>query len=388
MVRCAVVLILALMLRQDHDKRRDELAARLETLRGLKFKTPLVLREGTRKEYAGYVLDNARRVYGADLGSAEKGLKALGLIPPKLRLDVALTAQAGLGAKVFCSGGEVVLIDPQAGDEWVLNKMDLGLVDQHFVPAAAATFDAQMAWAALRMGDAEVVKHLIWTSNKITDETVKKVADEASAWEKGDSKLASAVAPRLFVRTADFSWRRGAVFALTQYTLGTLDKTYARPPSSTEQVLHPPKYTADEKPVAIDPAAVVEFLAAKEYKPVYRTVLGELGVALVLETHFPREDLGGVSEGWGGDLFTVFEKEGAPPMVVWLTEWDGEEDAVEFQAQAFRLMKRVLPPDSELAAPAMRRKTAVVFGVNVPKELQSDLLDAAWKCKRTPGRTY
>ena len=61
---------------------------------------------------------------------------------------------------------------------------------------------------------------------------------------------------------------------------------------------------------------------------------------------------------------------------------------MEFQAQAFRLMKRVLPPDSDLAAPALRRNSGVVFGINVPKDLQSDLLDAAWKCKRTHGRTY
>jgi len=387
-VRPIVVLVLAMSLVQDNDKRRDELASKLESLRGLKFKTPLVLREGTRREYAAYVLENARRVYGSDLTSAEKGLKALGLIPPKLRLDVALTAQAGFGTKVFCAGGEVILLDPKAGDEWILNKMDLGLVDQHFAPPASATFDAQMAWAALRMGDAEVVKHLLWTSGKITDETVKKVADETAAWEKGDSKLASAVAPRLFVRTADFSWRRGAVFALTQFTLGKLDQAYAKPPASTEQVLHPEKYLAGEKPVAIDPAAAEEFLAGKGYKGSYRTVLGELGVALVLETHFPREDLATVSEGWGGDLFAVFEKEGAAPLVLWLTEWDTEEDAIEFQAQAFRLMKRVLPPDSELVAPAMRKKAGVVFGVNVPKELQGDLLDAAWNCKRTPGRIY
>src|SRR5204862_476920 len=121
-------------------KNRDDLAVKLESLRGLNFKSPLVLREGTRREYAAYVLENAKRVYGTDLTSAEKGLKALGLIPPKLRLDVALTAQAGLGAKVFCAGGEVILLDPKAGDEWILNKMDLGLVDQHFVPPAAATF--------------------------------------------------------------------------------------------------------------------------------------------------------------------------------------------------------------------------------------------------------
>jgi len=388
MGRAAAVLALVLLLPQDYGPRRDELAARLETLRGLKFKSPVTLREGTRREYGAYVLENARRVYGADLSAAEKGLKALGLIPPKLRLEIAITAQAGFGVKVFASGGEILLLDPKAGDEWILNKMDLALVDQHFPAPAAASFDAQLAWAALRMGDAEVVKHLIWTSGKITDETVKKVADEAAAWEKGDSKLASAVAPRIFVRGADFPWRRGAVFALTQHAAGKLDAAYRRPPVSTEQVLHPEKYAADEKPIAIDPAAVDEFLAPKGYAPIYKTTLGELGVALVLETHFPREDLAAASEGWGGDTFAVYEKDGAAPLVVWITEWDSAEDAVEFQAQAFRLMKRVLPPDSELAAPAQRQKSGVVFGVNVPKDLQDDLVAAAWKCKRTPARTY
>jgi len=388
MLRLTAVLALVLLLPQDLEKRRDELAARLETLRGLKFKTPLVLREGGRREYAAYVLENARCVYGSDLSAAEKGLKALGLLPPKMRLDLAITAQAGIGAKVYYSRGEVVLLDAQAGDEWILNKMDLGLVDQHHAAPAAPTFDAQMAWSALRMGDAEVVKHLIWTSGKITEESVKKAAGEASAWEKGDSKLISAIAPRIFVRTAGFSWRRGGVFALGLHAQGKLEAAYGHPPSSTEQVLHPGKYDADEKPVAIDPAPLDDFLAGKGYKAIYRTTLGELGVALVLETHFPREDLSAASEGWGGDHFAVYEKEGAPPLVVWITEWDTPEDAIDFQAQAFRLMKLVLPPDSELTAPVLRRRTGVVFGINVPKELQEDLLETTWKCKRTPGRVY
>ncbi|HLY09516.1 MAG TPA: hypothetical protein VKW04_09460 [Planctomycetota bacterium] len=388
MGKVAAVLVLGLILAQDPDRRRDELTARLETLRGLKFKTPVALREGSRREYGAYVLENAKRVYGSDLAAAEKGLKALGLLPPKIRLDLAITAQAGLGVKVFTTGGDVLLLDPKAGDEWILNKLDLALIDQHFGPPPAATFDAQMAWAALRMGDAEVVKHLIWTSNKITAETVKKVAEEASAWEKGDSKLVSAVAPRIFVRSADFPWRRGAVFALTQYVAGTLDATYSRPPVSTEQILHPEKYAADEKPIAIDPGPVDEFMASKGYTAVYKTTLGELGVALVLETHFPREDLTSVSEGWGGDEFLVYEKEGAAPLVLWMTEWDSLDDAVKFQAQAFRLMKRVLSPDSELTAPALRQKAGVLFGVNVPKDLGDDLMSAAWKCKRTPARTY
>jgi len=388
MLRLAAVLALVLLPPQELERRRDELAGRLETLRGLKFKTPLILREGTRREYAAYVLENARRVYGADLAAAEKGLKALGLLPPKMRLDVAITAQAGIGAKVYCSGGEVILLDPKAGDEWILNKMDLGLVDQHYAAPAAPTYDAQMAWSALRMGDAEVVKHLIWNAGKITEETVRQAAEEASAWEKGDSKLASAVAPRIFVRTADFTWRRGGVFALNLQSRGKLEAAYRRPPVSTEQALHPDKYDADEKPIGIDPAPLDDFLAGKEYKAIYRTTLGELGVALTLETHFPREDLTSVSEGWGGDHFAVYEKDGAPPLVVWITEWDTPEDAVEFQAQAFRLMKRVLPPDSELTAPVLRRNAGVVFAINVPKDLQDAVLEMSWKCKRTPARVY
>jgi len=386
MVRTAAVLTI-LLLSQDQDQRRDELVTKLQSLRGLQFKSKPALREGTRKEYAAYVLENAKRVYGGDLGSAEKGLKALGLIPPKLRLDVAITAQAGLGTKVFFGGDDVILLDPKAGDEWILNKMDLALVDQNFAPPARTTFDGQMAWAALRMGDAEVVKHLIWTSNKITDETVKKVADETVAWEKGESKLASAVVPRLFVRTADFPWRRGAVFALVQHLRGSLDKTYARPPESTEQILHPEKYAAQEAPVTFEANRLDEVLVAAGYKLSYRTVFGELGVALVLETHFPQENLTSVSEGWGGDTLRVFEKEGSPPLVVWLTEWDTEEDAIEFQAQAFRLIKRVVPPESELTAPAVRKGSTVIFGVNVPKDLHEGVVDAGFKCRKL-GKKY
>ena len=76
MVRPLAVLMLSLLVAQDYEKRRDELTAKLESVRGLKFKKPLVLREGTRKEYAAYVLENAKRIYGADLPSAEKALKA------------------------------------------------------------------------------------------------------------------------------------------------------------------------------------------------------------------------------------------------------------------------------------------------------------------------
>lgn len=357
---------------EDLEKRCAPLAARLEGLRGLKFKTPLKAREATRREYAAFALENAKRVYGADLDAAAKGLKAMGLVPGRMRLDLAITLNAGMGVKAWCSNGEILVLDRAVTDDLLLNKMDLGLVDQHFAPKIAETFDGQMAWAATRMGDAEAAKHLMWHSGKMPEGWAKRLADEAAAWEKGDSKLASSVVPRLFVRTGDFSWRRGGVFAATLHAAGgrpALDKALASPPISTEQVLHPEKYAAGERPVEISLAPADAFLAVKGYNPVYRTALGELGTALVLEAHFSKEDLSSASEGWGGDAFAVYEKEGAGALVLWVTAWDSEKDATEYYERAARLP---LAP-----APLSKSGAFVVLGVNVPEDLRAGLAEAA-----------
>jgi hypothetical protein len=374
---------------QDLEKRRDALGARLEELRGLKFKTALKVREATRKEYAVFALANARRVYGEDLGAAEKGLKALGLVSPKLRLELALTAQAGLGAKVFCSEGDLLVLDPGVADDLFLNKMDLGLVDQHYSPKVAPTYDGQMALAALRMGDAEIAKHLLWYSAKLPADHAKKAADEVAQWEKADSYLASAVVPRVFVRTGDFSWRRGAAFAaaiVAEGGLARLDRAWAEPPASTEQVIHPEKYLKSEAPCEIDLGAVDASLEASGYKPIYRTVLGELGAALFLETHFGRDAPAAASEGWAGDTFAVYSKEGAPALVVWATEWDTEKDAEEFDAQAIRAAVKLTPAETDVLGLSVRKKTAAVVVVNVPNGLKDGLLDAVWKSARKKGK--
>jgi hypothetical protein len=376
----AALLLLALCAQDDLQKRGEALSARLETLRSLRFKTPLKVREGSRLDYARFVLGNARRLYGEDLGAAGEGLKALGLIPRALRLDLAVTTHAGFGVKVYCDDGELVLLDPKAGDDWVLNKMALGLVDQHHAPKIPPTYDAQMAFAALRMGDAEVVKCHVLYPAKLPEDLVATLSAGAKEWETSGSKFASAVVPRVLVRTGDFPWRRGAIFALTLHAKGgfaALDKAYARPPASTEQVLHPEKYAAGEAPVAVDLAPAVDVLKAAGWTEAFRTTFGELGVALALETHFSREDLAAVSEGWGGDALLVFTKDEHAPVVIWASVWDREEDAREFHAQASKLAPKLAQP-----AGAQRRGSAVVLVAGLPAALLDRLLDEAWKGTR------
>ena len=125
-MRAALICVLAAStgFAQDAlEQRRDDIASKLESLRGLKFKHPLPIRKGTRREYAFYVLGNAERVYGKDLNAAEKGMKALGLIPRLLKLKLALTMPVGPAPKAFWSGKDLLLLDPKAPDDWILNKM-------------------------------------------------------------------------------------------------------------------------------------------------------------------------------------------------------------------------------------------------------------------------
>jgi hypothetical protein len=389
-MRVLILALLGLLTQEDLQRRRDTTAARVEELRGLAFKAPLAIRAGTRREYAAFAIEKARRVYGGDLAAAEKSLKTLGLLPPTIRMELALTAHAGLGVKAFCSKGEILLLDPATPDDLLLNKMTLGLLDQHFEPGGAATYDAQMALAALRMGDAELTKHLFWHQGRLPEGHARKAAEEAADWEKGASTVVSAVLPRIFVRTADFPWRRGAAFAAALYAeggLARLNRAYAEPPPSTEHILHPEKHLKNERPVEIDLGALDEFLSARGYRAVHRSVLGELGTALVLETHFPREDLAAASEGWGGDALVLYEKDGQPPLVAWATDWDTEKDASEFSEPATRLTSVLSGSAGNLLVSTHHRKTSVALLVNIPKEMHDDLVEALWKCTRRRDKT-
>ena len=61
-----------------------------------------------------------------------------------------------------------------------------------------------------------------------------------------------------------------------------VDAAFARPPRSTEQIIHPERYLADDQPVPVEadvPAALPGFAIA------HSTVWGELGFDLLLRSH-------------------------------------------------------------------------------------------------------
>lgn len=394
----AVAFALLLLPQEGLEERRDRLSGRLEEIRGIRYKEKLRVRAGSRNDYARLSLETAKSIYGENLVAAEQFLKAMGFIPHKMRLDLAITANAAMGVDAYCAGGELVVLNPKVPDDQMLNRMALGLLDQHHPEAdlrrkAGPTIDAQMAVTALRAGDADVCKVLFWFTKKgdekISDDWIPGLVRQAERWEREDSRFRSAVFPRLFVRSSDFGYRRGGIFVETIRTkagMKAVDSAYDKLPASTEQILHPEKYLAGEAPVALDLAPLEEKLAEDGYGITYRTTLGEFGSAVFLETHV-RDVEPSAAEGWGGDRIVLFEGRGMW-FIVWATEWDSEKDAEEFQAALGRASQKLMPGEKGRSNLVVRKKTATVWLFNIPEGARDGILESVWKCRKDGKAAY
>jgi hypothetical protein len=127
-----------------------------------------------------------------------------------------------------------------------------------------------------------------------------------------------------------FVGREFARALLKQGGWEALKTAWGRPPSSTEQVLHPEKYFAGEAPRTVDlPYAPPGGSLLNE------GVLGELFVRTLLGEESPH----GAAAGWGGDAFRVWDVSGRT-LLVWRAEWDGAADGAEFHAAALARFRR------------------------------------------------
>jgi hypothetical protein len=149
-----------------------------------------------------------------------------------------------------------------------------------------------------------------------------------------------------------------------------VDAAWARPPQSSEQILHPEKYwnpsqRDDPKRVAIpNPSGIL----GKGWTRSGSGVLGELTLGSLVGAKTPEAaDLASgavpwtneAASGWGGDRYELWTK-GDAAVVLVATVWDSATDAVEFSA--------ALPRDrSALAFRRAGSKVGIVAGVSGEK---------------------
>ncbi|MEN6631940.1 MAG: hypothetical protein ABFD84_05900 [Candidatus Polarisedimenticolia bacterium] len=272
-------------------------------------------------------------------------------LPPATR--AALLKQSGAAAA-------------EVDDVVLVHELDHALTDQHFGLRALLAGkdvegrdDVQFARQALAEGDATLAMMLVAFRRLGLDlkpetlpsgETLRSLAAQAGPGQEGLAAAPPYLRGQLlepYLLGLDFvarAWRRGGFAAV--------DELWRRPPSSTEQLLHPEK--RDDPPIAVEPAAREGWAGAVSFE------LGELGVRAWLETDdASRPAAKDAAAGWGGDRVTLLVRPRTPKpherlkypdredAVVVSTVWDAPADADEFAAAAESWLRAETAPEDE-----------------------------------------
>ncbi len=324
----------------------DVLVKEVSRVRGLKLRHPIPTEHVDRAELR-------KRLVEADqpTAAATLALQRWGFIP----LDYDYGAKLVELLTVEIAGYYdpkaqqlTILAEPAADPPWaemvLAHELDHGLQDQAFdlgkfeeVPVGET--DALAARHALVEGDgiALMLEVMLARQGASSPWSVPEAAAAVvTAMNERNPKDALDTAP-LALREGMLSpYRDGFAFvAALRRTRpwSAIDAAFKRPPRSMEQILHPAKYLADEKPIAV----TVGESPLPGYAVVGSEVWGELGVRSFLRAHGVSDEVAiRAAAGWGGDRAIVLarpdEKIARRAIGVARLEWDTDLDAREAQA--------------------------------------------------------
>ncbi len=329
------------------------LMQRIETevsdIRGLESQGPVthyvVSRSAVRPILEGNFLANggSREV----IDDQARVLSALGLIKPTY--DMYTNALNGLtdslGGFYFPWSKELYVIGSHFGgvEHFIYShEFAHALVDQHYdigaqgvYPECLSNADRCQAIQALVEGDATLVMGL-WLNQYAGPKDYQDIENYIAP----QSTLPEQYPPPYAVLDGQFAYLAGLEFVQSLHARGNwpeVNKAYTRWPESTEQILHPEKYRAGEKPQELAAPALDQVLG-EGWRKLGEDTLGEWTTYLLLgygaDAEAMLEDNVALSaaRGWGGDRYQVYyqdEAEGTALAAVW--SWDSAQDASQFQ---------------------------------------------------------
>jgi len=198
------------------------------------------------------------------------------------------------------------------------------------VEESEANQDRALAMTALFEGEATVASQVYATANLTSTEVIELIP------AAGDTSLQLFErAPAVIRKTLHFPYQAGAAFVFSvQQTPGIwrqVDQIYARPPVSTEQIMHPTKYKAGEDPILVSLPAGTS-LIQEGWEVVMEDVFGEFLLRTYQETGLPRLQPIRAASGWGGDRFRLMKDDSGGRALAAVFVWDTALDAGEFFA--------------------------------------------------------
>ena len=320
------------------DRLVEQISHQVSELRGLPIKKPIQHSIMSRVQLEAFVKTAmAEKLPGDYVEQSEFVYKTIGAIPQKTNLREATLA--------LLTEQVAGLYDQDTGKLYVVEDFDLqtplakmilaheichALQDQHFnlkaMPMAVLdNDDLAMATGSAIEGDAT------WLMMEYLRSEFKGLDMLAMASKMTTGQKAFNASPVFMRKAYLFPYMAGMDFMVAASNVYDRDTSFRALPSSTEQILHPEKYTG---PLRDEPTSVTvlksDFSLGEGWKLTHKNVIGEMQIALLFEVWRMAEEGAKAAAGWGGDQYAMYRKGTNSFAFYWRTEWDTEQDAAEF----------------------------------------------------------
>jgi hypothetical protein len=325
----------------------DEVLQQVSQITGLKLLTPVKKTLRSRDEIRAYVLremDDEKNP--AERNAEARSAEAFGLIPKGFDLDnfmVDLLTEQIAG-----------LYDPKAREfyiaDWIpiddqrmvmAHELTHALQDQHFqidlwVKAARPNDDAELARESVLEGSAmaAMIDYLLQGKGY---SVVDLPAIDPSMFAGDMSKSPKLQeAPPFLKDSMVFPYFGGLTFSTAILkTAGWrgLSAVFARPPISTQQIMHPALYKSGKAPADV---AVPSFqkLLGPDWAKIDENEMGEFGWLEILKQFLGESTAKSLAAAWDGDRYVLYEQKQTKRLVlIARLHLDSQENAMQFFAQ-------------------------------------------------------
>jgi hypothetical protein len=354
-----------------------EIEEQVRAIRGLQEKAPVQPKILDEAALTDYVKKQFRKDNPEDVVEGnERLLKVLGLLPTDASLeDLYIGLLSSQVAGLYNPEDKTLYVVSRTGGLGPTEKTTFAheyahaLQDQNFELSkleldATGEGDRAIARLSLVEGDATLLMTL-WQIDNLTQAEIIRLFSES---------LNPAVTaplenmPAVLRESLLFPYTGGLNFTQRLQTSGgwtAVDAAFAKPPASTEQIIHPDKYESSEKPTVVDLPDDMAGRMGPDWTLGLEDTLGEfqLKVWLANAADGAATEQGNATEaaaGWGGDRVAVLYGPGGATAAVINSEWDSPADAAEFATQA-KLVVSSLAGAGEVVAQAGGTNVRVIL---------------------------
>lgn len=385
-----------------------EIVPQVERAVGRTFKRAPVVALRSRDQVRTYLNHKmAEELPPAELAGVTRAYRAFGLVPDTLDLRRLMLDLYGEQVVGFYDPDSSMLYVVRGAEPMMVrlilaHELVHALQDQYMPLNAILKLrrqnDRQMAGQAVAEGQATLASIQALAPNADLGQLMRGWQEMREAIRSQQSAMpVFAAAPHLLQEDLIFPYLAGLDFvrAFDERRTDPQEEPYGeRMPISTEQILHPGKYTARERPTRVRLAVPAGDTL------VYDDDFGEFDTRTALESWGASgPDAVVAASGWNGDRFEVLGSRSGTALV-WAVAWDAPAEAAEF-ARALRAgwQRRTGTAEGSYVSKGSRRRwqveSATLSGVAVVRLTDAPAEWAGWRtapaatvtpARRTAGR--